>query len=78
MSIDPVMFSHQVCDEYLRYLFAAFPLSDSELAEQARVLLERLSLLNIPLVKGPSASLSEPFAGGALLRKCPWRCVFEV
>lgn len=64
MAINPVRFSHQVCDEYLRYLFSAFPLSDPELAEQARVLLERPSSLDIPLVKGPYVSLSEPFAEG--------------
>jgi len=62
--INPVQFSHQVCEEYLQYLFSAFPLSDPELAEQARNLLERPSSLDIPLVKGPYVSLSEPFAEG--------------
>ena len=41
MSINPVHFAHQICDEFLRYLFSAFPLSDPELAKQARSLLER-------------------------------------
>src|SRR5258708_23720751 len=64
MPINPVQFAHGVCDEFLRYLFSAFPLSDPELAEQARKLLERPSSLDIPLVKGPFVSLSESFAKG--------------
>ena len=64
MPINPVQFAHGVCDEFLRYLFSAFPLSDPELAEQARTLLERPSSLDIPLVKGPFVSLSESFAKG--------------
>ena len=35
MPMNPVQFSHQVCDEYLRYLFSAFPLSDPDLERQA-------------------------------------------
>ena len=64
MPINPVHFAHGVCDEFLRYLFSAFPLSDPELAEQARRLLERPSSLDIPLVQGPFVSLSEAFAKG--------------
>ncbi len=58
-----------VCDEFLRYLFSAFPLSDPELADQARKLLERPSSLDIPLVQGPFVSLSEAFAKGELVQK---------
>ncbi len=36
MPINPVHFAHQICDEFLRYIFSAFPLSDPEMAEQAR------------------------------------------
>ena len=64
MPINPVHFAHQICDEFLRYIFSAFPLSDPELAQQARTLLERPSSLDIPLVKGPFVSLSEAFAKG--------------
>src|SRR3954471_6813503 len=64
MPINPVQFAHGVCDEFLRYSFSAFPLSDPELADQARKLLERPSSLDIPLVKGPFISLSEAFAQG--------------
>lgn len=69
MPINPVHFAHEVCDEFLRYLFSAFPLSDPELAEQARKLLERPSSLDIPLVKGPFVSLSESFAKGEHVQK---------
>ncbi len=64
MAMNPVHFAHGVCDEFLRYLFSAFPLSDPELAGQARKLLERPSSLDIPLVQGPFVSLSEAFAQG--------------
>src|SRR5258707_11340333 len=69
MPINPVQFAHGVCDEFLRYLFSAFPLSDPELADQARKLLERPSSLDIPLVKGPFISLSESFAKGESVQK---------
>ncbi len=69
MPINPVQFAHSVCDEFLRYLFSAFPLSDPELASQARKLLERPSSLDIPLVKGPFVSLSESFAKGESIQK---------
>jgi ATP-dependent helicase YprA (DUF1998 family) len=64
MPINPVHFAHSVCDEFLRYIFSAFPLTDPDLAGQARKLLERPSSLDIPLVKGPFVSLSEAFAKG--------------
>jgi hypothetical protein len=68
MPIYPVHFAHGVCDEFLRYLFSAFPLPDPELAEQARKLLERPSSLDIPLVQGAFVSLSEAFARGELVQ----------
>jgi ATP-dependent helicase YprA (DUF1998 family) len=68
MPINPVQFAHSVCDEFLRYLFSAFPLSDPELADQARALLTRPSSLDIPLVKGPFVSLSESFAKGESIK----------
>src|ERR1700712_2904971 len=64
MSINPVHFAHSICDEFLRYIFSAFPLSDPDLAKQARKLLERPSSLDIPLVKGQLVPLSEAFAKG--------------
>jgi rubrerythrin len=50
-------------------LFSAFPLSDPELAQQARRLLERPSSLDIPLVQGPFVSLSEAFAKGEAVQQ---------
>src|SRR5262249_5843102 len=64
MPINPVHFAHGVCDEFLRYLFSAFPLSDPDLRDQFRRLLDRPSSLDIPLVNGPFVSLSEAFAKG--------------
>lgn len=69
MPINPVQFAHNVCHEFLRYLFSAFPLSDPELAGQARKLLERPNPLDIPLVRGPYVSLSEAFAQGQAVRQ---------
>jgi ATP-dependent helicase YprA (DUF1998 family) len=64
MPINPVQFAHNVCDEFLRYLFSAFPLADPELADQARKLLQGKSSLDIPLVQGPFVSLAEAFSKG--------------
>src|SRR5215472_4486586 len=69
MPINPVHFAHGVCDEFLRYIFSAFPLSDPELAEQARKKLKGRSSLDIPLVRGPFVSLSEAFAKGEFVQK---------
>lgn len=67
MPINPIQFAHQVCDEFLRYLYSAFPLTDPDLAQQAREMLSRPSSLDIPLVRGPYVSLSEAFAEGESL-----------
>jgi hypothetical protein len=64
MPLNPIQFAHNVCHEFLRYLFSAFPLSDPDLAGQARKLLDRPNPLDIPLVRGPYVSLSEAFAQG--------------
>jgi ATP-dependent helicase YprA (DUF1998 family) len=64
MPINPVQFAHSVCDEFLRYIFSEFPLSDPQMESQAKELLKRSSSLDIPLVKGPYLSLSEAFAKG--------------
>lgn len=57
--INPVQFAHNVCDEFLRYIFSAFRFSDPELAQQAGKLLDRPSSLDIPLVQGPFRQFSE-------------------
>jgi hypothetical protein len=69
MPMNPVHFAHSVCDEFLRYVFSAFPLSDPELADQARTKLKGRSSLDIPLVRGPFVSLAEAFAKGDSVQK---------
>jgi ATP-dependent helicase YprA (DUF1998 family) len=64
MPINPVQFAHNICDEFLRYIYSAYPLSDPDLAQQVHALLKRPSSLDIPLVRGPYVSLSEAFAKG--------------
>jgi ATP-dependent helicase YprA (DUF1998 family) len=64
MPINPVQFAHSICDEFLRYIFSEFPLSDPQMESQAKELLKRSSSLDIPLVKGPYVSLSEAFSKG--------------
>ncbi len=64
MPINPVQFAHNVCDEFLRYIFSAFPITDPDLAKQARQNLKGHTSLDIPLVQGPFVSLSEAFAKG--------------
>ena len=64
MPINPVQFAHSICDEFLRYIFSAFPITDPDLATQARQKLRGKTSLDIPLVQGPFVSLSEAFAKG--------------
>ena len=64
MPINPVHFAHSICDEFLRYIFSAFPITDPDLAKQAHDNLKGHTSLDIPLVKGPFVSLSEAFAKG--------------
>ena len=62
MSINPIQFSHQVCDDFLRYLFSAFPLTDPDLEKQVRKPLERdafwLAGRNVSFVRDGSGNLS--------------------
>ncbi len=64
MAINPILFAHGICEEFLRYLFSAFPLADPDLANQARSQLTGKTALDFPLVRGPYVSLSEAFAKG--------------
>ena len=52
MPINPVQFAHNVCDEFLRYVFSAFPLSDPDLRAQFRQPVERLSITRHPTGEG--------------------------
>lgn len=64
MPMNPVHFAHGICDEFLRYIFSAFPITDPDLAKQARQNLKGKTSLDIPLVQGPFVTLSEAFAKG--------------
>jgi ATP-dependent helicase YprA (DUF1998 family) len=69
MPINPVQFAHSICDEFLRYIFSEFPLSDPQMEAQARALLKGPTSLDMPLVKGPFVSLSEAFAKGESIQQ---------
>src|SRR5665647_692039 len=66
MTLNPISFADQVNRQFLRYQLTAFPLSDPDLASQAREMLGGFGEAS-QLVKGPYISLSRPFAEGALL-----------
>lgn len=65
MPINPVLFSHQVNEQFRRWQLTAFPLTDSELYEQVRSMLTESPTGASPLVKGPYVSLSRSFQQGA-------------
>ena len=71
MPINPVQFAHNVCDEFLQYIFSAFPITDPDLAKQARKHFKGHTSLDMPLVKGPFVSLSAAFARGREPRREP-------
>lgn len=63
MSLNPIVFTKQILDTFLRYQRTAFPFSDPRLAAQAKELLGES--LTSHLAKGPFVSLSRPFRLGA-------------
>ena len=63
MSLNPIVFTKQILDTFLRYQRTAFPFSDPRLAAQAREMLGES--LTSHLAKGPFVSLSRPFRLGA-------------
>lgn len=73
----PVHFAHSVCDEFLGYVFSAFPLSDPERADQARKKLKGRSSLDLPLVRGPFVSLSEAFAQAEAVQQMAQQCLLH-
>ncbi|MGD0088494.1 MAG: DEAD/DEAH box helicase [Planctomycetota bacterium] len=68
MALNPVRFAQEVIEGFLNYQLTAFPITDADLAKQAREMLKR-PLGNSPLIKGPYISLSKSFKMGADLRK---------
>ena len=66
MTINPIAFAQEVNRQFLRFQLTAFPLSDPDLAGQARKMLAGMGEES-QLVKGPYVSLSRSFAEGASL-----------
>jgi len=66
MTLNPIAFAEEVNRQFLRYQLTSFPLSDSDLARQARVMLGGIGEES-QLVKGPYISLSRSFAEGKSL-----------
>lgn len=50
MTINPIQFAYEVNEQFLKYQLTAFPLSDADLAEQAKKMLTKHPS---PLIKGP-------------------------
>ncbi len=67
-TINPIQFASQVNTQFLDYQLTAFPLTDPDLAEQARALLRGM-LGRSPLIQGPYISLSKSFQKGRDLRE---------
>ncbi len=67
-TINPIQFASQVNTHFLDYQLTAFPLTDPDLAEQARAMLRGI-LGRSPLIQGPYISLSKPFRQGRDLRE---------
>jgi len=63
MTINPIAFAEEVNQQFLRYQLTAFPLSDPEMARQAKEMLEGPDI-DSHIVKGPYISLSRSFAEG--------------
>lgn len=63
MALNPIKFSNEVNSQFLNYQLTAFPLTDPDLASQARTLL-RGKLGQSPLFRGPYVSLSKSFKLG--------------
>lgn len=63
MTINPIAFADEVNKQFLRYQLTAFPLSDPDMADQAKQMLEGADP-DSHLIKGPYISLSRSFAEG--------------
>src|SRR6266568_3510331 len=67
-TINPIQFASQVNTQFLDYQLTAFPLTDPDLATQARAMLRGI-LGRSPLIQGPYISLSKSFQQGHDLRE---------
>ena len=68
MTLNPIRFAQDVNRQFLRYQLTAFPMSDPDLAEQAKKMLSG-SGRESPLVKGPYLSLSRSYQEGKSLKQ---------
>lgn len=66
MTINPIQFAHEVNEQFIRYQLTAFPLSDPDLAEQAKKMIKSSPS---PLLKGPYVSLTRSYKKGKKLKK---------
>lgn len=65
MALNPISFTEQVVDDFLRYQLTTYPLADLDLSGQMRKLLKLHESRSTPLRQGPYISLSRPFRQGA-------------
>lgn len=65
MALNPITFTEQVVDDFLRYQLTTYPLADTDLYQQLRALLSVDTARDTPLRQGPFISLSRPFKQGA-------------
>lgn len=68
MPINPILFSHQVNEQFRRWQLTAFPVSDRDLYDQVKSMLSGSPTGASPLVKGPYVSLSRSFQQGAAVQ----------
>lgn len=66
MVLNPIVFANEVNKQFLRYQLTAFPLSDPDLARQAREIMGGSGKYS-NMVKGPYVSLSRSFAEGEFI-----------
>jgi len=65
MAINPITFTENVIDDFLRYQLTTYPFADPDLYRQLKALLRLDESRDTPLRKGPFISLSRPFKQGA-------------
>jgi len=63
MAINPITFANRVNRQFLRYQMTAFPLSDQQIADQAKIQISGENGSS-PLIKGPYISLSRAYKMG--------------
>jgi hypothetical protein len=77
MALNPITFTEQVVDDFLRYQLTTYPLADIDLYQQLRSLLRLDASRDTPLRQGPFLSLSRPFKPGATVARLVAEGVFH-